>query len=43
MLAARDRSGARTAIACAKAAWTNYWELRLEADRLLAKAENLST
>ena len=33
--AARERSGARQAIARARVAWTNYWELREEAERLL--------
>jgi hypothetical protein len=33
--AARDRSGARQALARARVAWTNYWELREEAERLL--------
>ncbi|MDQ6691501.1 MAG: hypothetical protein M3Z13_01915 [Candidatus Dormibacteraeota bacterium] len=33
--AARDRSGARQALARARTAWMNYWELREEADRLL--------
>jgi hypothetical protein len=32
--AARDRSGARQALARARVAWTNYWELREEAERL---------
>ena len=33
--AARERSGARQALARARVAWTNYWELREEAERLL--------
>jgi hypothetical protein len=33
--AARDRSGAKQALARARVAWTNYWELREEAERLL--------
>jgi hypothetical protein len=32
---ARDRSGARQALARARVAWANYWELREEAERLL--------
>jgi hypothetical protein len=31
---ARDRSGARQALARARVAWANYWELREEAERL---------
>ena len=34
--AARDRSGARQALARARVAWNNYWELHEEAGRLLA-------
>lgn len=34
--AARDRSGARQALARARTAWANYWDLREEAERLLA-------
>jgi hypothetical protein len=34
--AARERSGARQALARARVAWNNYWELREEAERLLA-------
>jgi hypothetical protein len=34
--AARDRSGARQALARARIAWSNYWELHVEAERLLA-------
>jgi hypothetical protein len=33
--AARERSGAKQALARARVAWTNYWELREEAERLL--------
>lgn len=33
--AARDRSGTKQALARARVAWTNYWELRVEAERLL--------
>ena len=33
--AARDRSGARQALARARTAWANYWELKEEAERLL--------
>jgi len=33
--AARDRSGARQALARARVAWANYWELHEEAARLL--------
>ena len=33
--AARDRSGAKQALARARTAWSNYWELREEAERLL--------
>src|ERR1700738_4893715 len=33
--AARDRSGAKQALARARVAWMNYWELREEAERLL--------
>ena len=33
--AARERSGARQALARARVAWANYWELHEEADRLL--------
>jgi hypothetical protein len=33
--AARDRSGARQALARARVAWANYWELKEEAERLL--------
>ena len=33
--AARDRSGAKQALARARVAWANYWELREEAERLL--------
>jgi hypothetical protein len=33
--AARDRSGAKQALARSRVAWTNYWELREEAERLL--------
>jgi hypothetical protein len=33
--AARDRSGAKQALARARVAWTNYWDLREEAERLL--------
>ena len=36
--AARDRSGAKQALARARVAWSNYWELREEAERLLAGA-----
>lgn len=34
-MAARDRSGARQALARARNAWSNYWDLREEAERLL--------
>jgi hypothetical protein len=34
-LSARDRSGARQALAQARVAWANYWELKEEAERLL--------
>jgi hypothetical protein len=34
-LAAREQSGAKQALARARVAWTNYWELREEAERLL--------
>jgi hypothetical protein len=33
--AARERSGAKQALARARVAWANYWELREEAERLL--------
>jgi hypothetical protein len=33
--AARDRSGAKQALARARVAWTNYWELHEETERLL--------
>jgi len=33
--AARDQSGARMAVARARLAWANYWELTEEAERLL--------
>ncbi len=33
--AARDRSGAKQALARARVAWANYWELREEVERLL--------
>jgi hypothetical protein len=33
--AARDRSGAKQALARTRVAWANYWELREEAERLL--------
>ena len=33
--AARDRSGAKQALARTRVAWMNYWELREEAERLL--------
>jgi hypothetical protein len=33
--AARDRSGAKQALARSRVAWSNYWELREEAERLL--------
>jgi hypothetical protein len=33
--AAGDRSGAKQALARSRVAWTNYWELREEAERLL--------
>lgn len=36
--AARDRSGARQALARARVAWANYWELHEEAERLLGMA-----
>jgi len=36
--AARDRSGAKQALARARTAWANYWELREEAERLLGMA-----
>lgn len=32
--AARERRGAAAALALARAAWANYWELRCEAERL---------
>jgi hypothetical protein len=32
--AAREKVGVEAALAIARAAWRNYWELRLEADRL---------
>jgi hypothetical protein len=35
--AARDRSGARQALARALVAWANYWDLREEAERLLGQ------
>lgn len=34
--AARDRSGVRQALARARNAWANYWDLREEAERLLS-------
>jgi len=34
--AARERSGARQALARARVAWRNYWELNEEAERLIA-------
>src|SRR5215831_6844152 len=36
--AARSREGAVRAVHRSRAAWRNYWELRCEADRLLASA-----
>ncbi len=36
--AARDRAGAVGALHRARAAWRNYWELRCEAEALLARA-----
>ena len=36
--AARDRSGAKQALARTRVAWSNYWELREEAERLLGGA-----
>ena len=33
--AARDRSGAKQALARARTAWSNYWQLKEEAERLL--------
>ncbi|MDQ6919049.1 MAG: hypothetical protein M3Z98_06785 [Candidatus Dormibacteraeota bacterium] len=33
--AARDRSGAKQALARTRVAWANYWELREDAERLL--------
>ncbi len=39
--AARERSGARQALTRARTAWANYWDLKEEAERLLARpAEN---
>ncbi len=40
--AARDRDGAVRALHRATAAWRNYWELRCEADALLARARRLA-
>jgi hypothetical protein len=34
MRAARDKVGVEAALAMARAAWRNYWELRVEAERL---------
>jgi hypothetical protein len=36
--AARDQSGARQALVRARTAWTNYWELKEESERLLGTA-----
>ena len=35
--ASRDQSGARQAIARARTAWGNYWDLRQEAERVLGE------
>jgi hypothetical protein len=37
--ACRDRSGATAAMARARTAWVNYWELREEAERMLGELE----
>jgi hypothetical protein len=39
--AAREREGALAALHRARAAWRNYWDLRCEADGLMARARRL--